>query len=229
MVTVKINGSDYQVKTEWSEINPDELKECKDFKDELKCLTTVPHEIIDKATNKQLWPIYTLLSFIDDMDNVPYEEALIKYDNEGKEEMRGIAYGPYDDFESAKGMLTVDCKPYCKWINAARVYFAEEKNPVRLIALGVSIVNQISIFLENYKDMINDPPDEDAIQAGVEDLSAFGMIGTALELAGGDMLKMPIILKKPAIRVYTILHYNWRKSKYQERLFNIRHPKNKPK
>jgi hypothetical protein len=212
MVSVKINGTKCDICTKWEEVDIDNLIACDVFKDELKALTTIPHDIIDRASSEQLWPFYTLFSFIDDTDNMPEISAT------------DIEDRWYIKFEMAKAGMKVG-KPYAKIIRAARAYYPKEEDPVRLIGLGVSIVNQISVFLSKFEDMIHDKPTDAEIRAGVEDLAAFGFVGTVFNLAGRDILKMKNIYHLPLLEVYTILHYTWREAKYQKELFSIRNPK----
>lgn len=212
MVRVKINGHECQVKTSWDEISALDLAECNSFQDELKLLTTIPHEIIEQATDTQLFPIYTLFSFIDESE-VFSEMPAIQIDRE-----------PYEKLEIAKMHLR-EGKAYKKIIKSALVYYPEEKETVRLIGLGISIVNQISLFLSNYEDMITDPPDSVSEQAGIEELSAFGAWGTAFNLAGRNILKVGDVMKRPAIEVYTALYYSWKESRYTKRYYELKYPK----
>jgi hypothetical protein len=214
MISIKINGETYEVCTKWEEVDPDKLLACDGFKDELKALTTIPPDLIDKCTSDQLWPVYTLVSFIDDLDNMPYLQAT------------DIEDRWYEKFELAKsGMKTG--KSYKKILNAARAYYPKEKDPVKLIALGVSIIQQISLFLSHYEEMTHDEPEADESKAGIADLAAFGFVGTVYNLAGKDILKMKAIYHLPLLEVYTVLHYSWREAKYQKALFEIRNPRKK--
>jgi hypothetical protein len=211
MVRVRINGVQYKVCTQWDEVDTDKLFQCETFRDELKALTTIPANVIDRATEMQLWPLYTCVSFIDDLDTMPFLEAL------------NVEAARYEQLELAKTFLQTG-KPYRKIIGAARVYYPEEKNPVRLIGLGVSVVTQIAVFLKNYEEMAT-PPDSQEVSAGVESLGAFGAWGTVFNLAGRDLLKVREIFAKPAIEVYTALLFTYREAEYQKKLFELRHPK----
>lgn len=212
MVRVAINGSEYLVSTSWEEADIDKLLACEDFKDELKCLTTLPHELIDKASMVQLWPVYTCLSFIDDVEAIEPLPAL------------SVEDAPYEQIELAKTFMSGLSKPYKKILNAARVYYPGEKNTVQLIRLGVSIVSQIAVFLKYYQSMNKDKPTFNEQIAGVEELGKFGSWGTVYNLANRDITKMEEIFKMPAIKVYTTLFYSWKESQYQKKLFELNHP-----
>jgi hypothetical protein len=212
MVSATINGHECEIKTSWDEVNVLELAQCNDFKDECKLLTTIPHDIIEQATETQLFPIYTLFSFIDEAELFREVEAV------------PVDRDSYEHLELAK-MALREGKPYKKIIKSALVYYPEEKETVRLIGLGISIVNQIALFLSNYEDMIKDPPDSTSEAAGIEELSAFGAWGTAFNLAGKDLMKVGDIMKRPAIEVYTALYYSWKESKYIKRYYELKNPK----
>ncbi len=213
MVKFKINGKKYKAKNQWSEVDPDKLMVCDGIRDELKYLTDVPHETLDAATEVQLFPLYTLISFIDDVESIEQIQAV------------DVEQDQYQKLELAKSNLKTG-KSYAKILKAGRVYYPDEKNPVLLLGLGANIINQIAVFLEKYSEMISSEPDADEVWAGVETLSDFGAWGTAYELAGEDILKLRLVLEQPAIRVYEALRYNSRKAKYMKKLFEI---KNKTK
>ena len=205
MVRTIINGTTYQIQTKWKEVDPVALVACNDFRDELKALTTIPAAIIDKATELQLWPVYTCLSFIDDLDSYPFEDA-VAVDRES-----------YQKLELARKALQVG-KPYKKIINVALVYYPDEKDPVRLIGLGVSLVSQISLFLANYKDMLESGPGLKEEAAGIGELAGFGSWAAAYNLSGRDLTKVSVVLELSAIKVYTALYYSWKESEYLKRL-----------
>lgn len=213
MVRVTINGQQYEVKTTWEEVEADKLIACQTFKDEVKALTTLPPELVDKATDLQLFPLYTAFSFIDDMESVAPLQAL------------SVEDAPYDQIEQAKVYLGEEGKPYKKVLRCAQVYYDQEKNPVQLIRLGVNIVHQITVFLKNYQEMSKGEPRLNEQIAGIDKLTAFGSWGTVFNLAGRDLTKVRKIYAMPAIEVYTTLFYAFREAKYQKELFKLDHPK----
>ena len=212
MVKVSINGTEYQVKTLWEEVDADKIMVCENFKEELEAMSDIPKEIIEKANELQLFPFYTLIVFIHDVEDFPAIHDL------------NIAEESYEKLELTKKRIQTG-KTYNKLLKAARTYYPDEKNPVRLVSLGISIVAQISLFLEKYTEMTESEHDNDEIVAGVETLDAFGAWGTAFTLAGKDVLKLKAVLETRAIVVYEALRYNYRESKYMKRLFEIKNPK----
>lgn len=210
MVKATINGVECRIMTQWSEVDPVMLSDCVDFREELACLTTVPRGTIDRADELQLFPIYTVISFIHECEQMPLIQAL------------DVSALPYEKLEIAKLELSTDHKPYRKLLNVAMLYYPEEKNPVRLIGLGISIISQIAVFLEGFEEMLHSEPEAEEVNAGVEDLSAFGSWGTAFALSGKDPLKVKEVLQLPAIEVYMALHYSWKESKYQKALIEAR-------
>lgn len=216
MVTVKLNDKPYRIASTWADVDPDKLLTCETSKDELKALSNIPPDLIDACTDLQLFPLYTIISFIHEAELLPYLEALI------------VEKEQYRRFESAKIAMR-EGKPYRRVIAAAKVFYPNEKNSVRLVGLGLSIVYQIATFLEVYQDMINEPPGKNEVEAGIEELTRFSYWGTAYVLAGRDLLKVDDILARPAYEVYTALHYSFKESKYNKRKFELDNPPKTPK
>lgn len=210
MVKATINGQECKIMTRWEEVDPVKLSDCQDFRDELKVLTDVSRETIDRAPELQLFPLYTLISFIHEVELLPVLQAL------------DVEKSPYEKLEIAKQELATDHKPYRKILNVAMLYYPEEKNPVRLIGLGLNIIEQIAVFLSHYEDMLHSEPETEEVNAGVENLSAFGSWGTAFVLSGKDPLKVKEILEQPAILIYTSLYYSWKEAKYTKALMEAR-------
>jgi hypothetical protein len=191
-------------------VDPVKISDCQDFREELKCLTTVPHDIINRASETQLFPIYTVITFIHECEQMPAMQAL------------DVSILPYEKLDIAKLELATDHKPYRKLLNVAMLYYPAVADPVQLIGLGISIVSQIAVFLEGFEDMLTSEPETEEVNAGVEDLSAFGSWGTAFALSGKDPLKVNEILQRPAIEIYTALYYSWKEAKYQKALMEAR-------
>lgn len=213
MVNLKINGSSYKICTAWSDCDPIKLSDCSTFKDELEILSTIPRDLIDRADDVQLFPLRTLISFIDEVENMPVIESL------------SIAEHKYEALEIAKRELATDHKPYRKILNIAMFYYPEEKNPVRLIGHGLHLINQIANFLSSYEDMLFSEPESDEINAGLETLSVFGSWGTAYVMAGKNPLEVQKILDSPAELIYTSLYYNWNEARYQKALMEAKYKK----
>jgi hypothetical protein len=213
MVTIKINGVEQHVKTDWSEVDPDKLMACDTIRDELECLTDIPRDILDKATDVQLFPIYTLCSFIDDLELIQEVQAVSIPDN------------TYERLELTKTNIKTG-KTYTKLLKAGRIYYPDQKDCVLLLGYGANIINQIAVFLESYTEMIESEPEADEVWAGVESLSDFGAWGTAYVLADRNILNLNAVLKMPALEVYEVLRYNFREAKYMKNLYEI---KNRPK
>jgi hypothetical protein len=224
MVTVRLNKKPYQICNTWEEVEAERLTQVyrdeegniipTTSKHELKALSNIPHDLIDATPDIQLFPLYTIISFIHEAELMPYVEA------------ENVASSQYRKFEGAKHALR-DGKPYRKIISAAQVYYPDEKNSVRLVGLGISIVNQVAIFLQNYTDMINATPEKNEVEAGIEELAAFSYWGTAYVMAGRNLLNVDAILAKPAIEVYTAMYYSFKEAKYNKEKFRLDHPEKK--
>lgn len=210
---VTINGTDYNVITSWKEVTDvDALLKCETFRHEIKALTDIPDEIVYGCDELQLFPIYTLCSFLHDDDNMPFVECC------------DIGLKPYWKVEMAKRIATGEGKEYQKAIQIAQVYYPKEKSCIRLVGLGNALTTALWNFLSYYKDMMSEEAEQIEIAAGIDSLSGFGSFGTVLELAQGDVTKIQTIYNMKADRVYSALHYNWRKAKYMEALHKLKHP-----
>lgn len=192
----------------WSDVDVEKLLTCQTFKDEIKALTDIPHELVDKWPDVQLFPIFTAMSFLTDLDLYPVYEAIV------------IEKEPFEQFELCRSAMEAG-KTYVRAIAAAKVYYPEEKNAEKLLGYGVHIIDQVHQFLKFYEEMFKHEPDGDAEIAGIEKLAQFGSWGRAYILAGRDLLKTRELFKLPAIEVYTALLYNFRESKYQKALHEI--------
>jgi hypothetical protein len=215
MIRVKINGIEYHIKTEWNEVDADKLMVTENFKEELEVLSDIPMDTLKQWPDLQLFPLYTSMSFIDDMEAVPYVEAL------------DVSQASYEKMELCRKRVELG-KPWRKCMKAARVYYPEEKNCLTLIGLGHSIVEQLNNFIEKYQELYAKDDEElsnDEILAGVHTLNAFESWGTAYVLAGRDILKLQQVFDMPAIKVYEALRYNHREAKYMKKLHEIRYPK----
>jgi hypothetical protein len=212
MVRVTINGTEYKIKTAWEEVNIEKLLTRQTFRDELEHVSDIPRETINLLTDDQLFPFYTLTSFLDDMEAFEPIESV------------SVADSKYEQLELAKRYLK-EGRQFQKVYRVGQVYYPDLKNTSELLGHGINIIGQIATFLANYEEMIKEPVEPDHEAAGIEELSAFGAFGTAFSLAGEDILKLDDIMETSALRIYTALYFNWKKSKFQQRLMDIKHPK----
>jgi hypothetical protein len=192
----------------WEDVDVEKLLTCENFKDEIKALTNVPHDLVDRWSDIQLFPLFTAMSFLTDLELYPVVEALT------------IEKEPFEQFELCRSMMEAG-KIYVRAIAAAKVYYPEEKSATRLLGYGVHIIGQVHTFLKFYEEMFKAEPEGDAEIAGIEKLAQFGSWGRAYILSGRDLIKTRELFKLPAIEVYTALLYNFREAKYQKALHEI--------
>lgn len=229
MIRVKVNGVSCEICTSWDDVDFNKVLKCKEqvdedgeviesvFKSELKALSTIPHDIIDKANAEQLFPAYTLISFIDDMS--PFEHV-----NTPVVKTPRIQWSSYDQLEESKIVMRTG-KIYQKAIKVARIYYPEERNCRRLVGLGVSIIYQVHEFLNNYKEMFDGEVDTLQEMAGIHTLTPFGPWATVYILGGRDIGKIKEIFNLPAIEVYTAMLYNFREAKFRDEYRRLQTPK----
>jgi hypothetical protein len=210
MISVTINDVNYSLCSEWSEVDLPKLLAATNFKEDLLALSDLPKDLVELATDLQLFPLYTIISFIDDLQSIEMLPAT------------SVAQGEYGQLEFAKQILQSDKREAKKLLTIAMEYHKDEKNPVRLLGLGADIVSQIAKFLSHYKEMMDHEPDMEEEAAGIESLSDFGSFGTVYNLAQKDITKVRTIYAMKAIDVYTAIHFGFRENKYMTELAKIK-------
>lgn len=214
MVRVTVNGVEGVIASSWDDVtNIDKLLECKNFRDELKLLSTIDRGLIDQVEESQLFPLFVAISFLEDPDTYPPLKAL------------EIQLDTYDRLEQCK-LAVSEGKLYQRSIKAAKIYYPQEVNAGRLVGLGVDIIQQLAIFLASYTEDLKYLPTPQEQNAGINDLAALGTWGTVYVMAGKDLSKMKEILNQSALQVYTAMVYNARSSKYERKL--VENMKRKP-
>lgn len=216
MIRVTVNGSEEVICSSWADVyDIDKLLECKNFRDELKVLSTIDRELLGSAPEDQLFPLFTAISFLEDPDTYPPAKAL------------EIQLDTYDRLEQCK-LAVNEGKLYQRLIKAAQIYYPQERNVGQLIGLGYDIVQQLAIFLANYTEVLRYKPTPEEQAAGIGELSEMGTWGTVFVMAGKDLAKMKEILNQSALQVYTAMVYNAKSAKYERKLIEAK-TKVKPK
>ena len=211
MVRIKIRGKKLNCPNRWSEI-PDisKLIECSDLRQEIEFMTGASLEGI---TDDQIFPLITLTSFVEEFDLPPIECANVNSES-------------YYKMEEAKKILKMDGRAYKKLYFLSKLYHPDRTETVQILSTGKNILDHINLFLSAYEDMFSYEPEQDEINAGIEELSAFSALATLYNLAGQDLLKIDQVGNSPAVVVYSVLMYEFKKSEYQKRINEIRYPKN---
>lgn len=210
MIRVTVQGVEEVIASSWDDVtNVTKLLECKNFRDELKLLSTVDRTLIEQADEEQLFPLFVAISFLEDPDTYPPHKAL------------EIQLDTYDRLEQCK-LAVSEGKLYQRAIKAAQIYYPQEVNAGRLVGLGVDIIQQLAIFLASYTEELKYIPTPQEQNAGIEELSKLGTWGTVYIMAGKDLAKMKVILEQPAIQVYTAMVYNARAHKFERKLIEAK-------
>lgn len=215
MITVSIGNNKYSFPTQWEEVDIESILECDNPKDLIHKTGKVPMSVLERLDEGQIMSLYGIVSFIDDQESI--NDVLIDLP------VLDIREKSYMDFERARKGIGNNL--YKTFFHLCKIYYPEEKKTVLQLSIGVKIINQINVFLSQYEEMFNDKPDPLEVQAGSDRLTAFGVWGTAYNLAGEDLVKHYQIFDLPVADVYTALHYSWTKAQYQKRLMELRNPK----
>ncbi len=210
MVLIKIKGKRYKCPNRWEEVNLHDLISRETLREEIEILTGASLEGI---SNEKVFPLITLTSFVEEFDLPEIECADINKES-------------YYKLEEAKQILKLDGRAYKKLFFLSKLYHKDRTETVQILSTGKNILHQVTVFLSAYEDMFAYEPEQEEINAGIEELSVFSSLATLYNLAGQDLLKIDQIGNSPAVIVYSILMYEFKKSQYQKRLNEIRYPKN---
>src|SRR5688500_5966268 len=116
MKSVNLNGTWYKLCDNWADVDADRLLEIYTrgepvtSKMELEALSTIPASFINRCDDLDLFPLYTVISFINEAELMPYIEAPPVYKQE------------YRKFEQGKKALQ-EGKPYKRVIAVAKVFY----------------------------------------------------------------------------------------------------------
>jgi len=128
----------------------------------------------------------------------------------------------YFKMEEAKKILTQGGRAYKKLYHLSKLYHPDRTETVQILSTGINLLDQINLFLSAYEEMFSYEPEQEEINAGIEDLSGFSALATVYNLAGKDLLKIDQVGNSPAVVVYGVLMYEFKQSQYQKRLNEIR-------
>jgi hypothetical protein len=246
MVKIRIGDKKYKFPSQWKEVDLSKIIDCITPRDYLNKLCNIPTGILEQLTENQLFSLYQMINFIEDEESLEgilldlSKEVVFscKYLNsidgrvayllkktglKYKSLIKDVSLESYEKFEEAKSKIGQEL--FKTLYQLCKIYYPDHKKTVHIFSLGADILNQINLFLGHYKEMFNDPPSNDELSAGVEELGVFGTWATVYNLSGRDILKMDDVLAKPAIEVYTALYYSFKERKYMDSLNEIRNRK----
>lgn len=211
MVLIKIKGKKYKCPTKWDEVTDfDTLISRGTLREEIETLTGASLEGI---SDESVFPLITLTSFMEEFDLPAFECADVNQES-------------YYKLEQAKEILKLEGRAYRKLYFLSKLYHPDRTETVQILSTGKNILDQINLFLSAYEEMFTYEPEQEEINAGIEELSGFSALATLYNLAGQDLLKIDQIGNSPAVVVYGVLMYEFKKSQYQNRLNEIRYPNN---
>jgi hypothetical protein len=100
-----------------------------------------------------------------------------------------------------------------------------DRSMPEVMGVQSEIFSQLNKFFDRFKELAEYQPEQDELQAGIDELDQFGFFNTVDRLAGGDVLKHDLILKEPALKIYNKLLKDYIDAKIQKRLHKIRSKK----
>jgi hypothetical protein len=226
MVKINIGDNHYKLPSTWSEVDLSKIVDCSTPKEQLSVLGNIPPKVLNQLTDTQILVLYQIIEYITDPESLngillDLPCSTIYQGDEGPM----IEFSSWEKLDKARKVI--DPQYHKTYFNLVKIYFPNEKSTINILSLGYKLLDQMNTFLASFQDMFEDAPEADEIEAGVEELSMFGIFATADRLSGGDLLKMDQVLSMPASVIYTKLYLDWKLSKYQENLMKIREDKRK--
>lgn len=158
--------------------------------------------------NKKYYPVYSDLA-----QNITFGQKIIISSGEIKgnhdwiKKVLAIIYQPLINNSKFDAEKTNEIE---KHIEQCRII---EAYPTAMHYLA-----QINKINENEEEKLKNEPDADSLQAGIEQLSKFGVFSAVDSLAAGDPTKYETIYELPYTTVFTKLWLETERSKFEKRL-----------
>lgn len=226
---VKLSGllKGSSIKTSFSELTVQDLRSIKNHSplEVIAALSDIPPAKISELNTDQILALYTLVSFVEEIDEalqyIPANIQLPEIDT---------AAATFEKCELAKIKAQSIKEYYLLLPELVRIYLGEDHltgPAIECLAKGAVILEDLSRFLERFKDLGGDQPNEDQQEAGIEALHSFGTYGIVESIAQRYHCKPYHVYQWSAEEVYMDMLYQQAKGRYQENLREIDKRKNK--
>jgi hypothetical protein len=183
----------------------------------LQALSDAPPHTFASLKAEEIAAIYPIVSWVDQP-----QEAAYYLPNGFEVPPLDVAGDTFERLELARKAAEHKA-PYMLLPRLARVYFgdSDKRTAAEAYALGAAVLEQLSAFLDRFKDLAADPPSEDEVEAGIEALHSFGPYGIAEGIAARYGCRPLEVFAWSAEEVYMSLLYSQAKSRYQDNLREI--------
>lgn len=228
---VKLSGllKGSSIKTSFKELTVQDLRSIKNHtpREVIAALSDIPKAKLLQLDTDQILALYELVSFVEDIeDALQYIPLDIK--------LPDIDTGS-DTFEKCElsKIKAQELKQYYLLLpELVRIYLGEDHLKglaIECLAKGAVILENLNSFLERFKDLGGDKPNDDQQEAGIESLHSFGTYGIVESIAQRYNCKPYDVYQWSAEEVYMDMLYQQAKGRYQENLRDIDQRKNKSK
>lgn len=217
------------IKASFNEVTATDLLKITDSapRSILKALSTFDDATLDKLTTDQVLALYEIVSYIESFDEsimyLPYSFTPPQVD---------IAGSTFEKCELAKLHAQSKVPYYILYPQLVGIYLGQDHLrgcAVECLAKGAIIFQELGNFLDRFKDLGGDEPNEDQQEAGIESLHSFGSYGIVETIAMRYNCKPYDVYSWDAEEVYMDMLYQQAKSRYQDNLRDIEKRKNKSK
>ena len=228
---VKLSGilEGSYIKTSFKELTVQDLRSIKNHTpiEVIAALSDIPQAKILQIDTDEILALYELVSFVEDI-----EDALQYIPSDIKLPDIDTVSDTFEKCELAK-IKAQEIKQYYRLLpELVRIYLGEEHlkgSAIECLAKGAVILENLNSFLERFKDLGGDKPNEDQHEAGIEALHSFGTYGIVESIAQRYHCKPYDVYQWSAEEVYMDMLYQQAKARYQENLMDIERRKNKSK
>jgi hypothetical protein len=226
---VKLNGllANHTIKGSFKQLTVEDIRRIKNHspREVICALSDIPMEKLQRLDTSDILALYEIVSFIEDID-----EALSYIPSNIQIPEIDVASESFEKCELAKLKAQQYKQYYLLLPEIVRIYLGEEHlkgSAIECLAKGAVILEDLNKFLERFKDLGGENPDESQIEAGIEALHSFGSYGIVESIASKYHCKPYEVYQWQAEEVYMDMLYQQAKNRYQENLREIENRKNK--
>jgi hypothetical protein len=226
---VRLSGilANHSIKTSFKELTVEDIRRIKNHtpREVISALSDIPIAKLQRLDTSEILGLYELVSFIEDID-----EALAYIPSNIQIPEIDTASETFEKCELAKLKAQQYKQYYLLLPEMVRIYLGEDhlKGPaIECLAKGAVILEDLNKFLERFKELGGEEPEDAQVEAGIEALHSFGTYGIVESIAAKYHCKPYDVYQWQAEEVYMDMLYQQAKTKYQENLREIENRKNR--
>jgi hypothetical protein len=182
----------------------------------IKALSSLTESEVNNLTSDEVFVLYELVGFIDDLNEVGYVLPL-----DFTPPNIDVAGGTFEQVERSKIKASENKAPYRLFLDLVNIYFPDQYLTglaAPALAIGALIYEDLTNLLNRFKDLASEKPTDEEEEAGVSALHTFGPYGICESIATRYGIRPYEVFNWTAEEVYLDLTYQMAKSRYQDNL-----------